>query len=90
MQTPVGPVISASVSLTSYELCSVALEDLVLLVSSILSDSYTLSVFLLQGSLSIEGRDLTYTSQLELCVPSSLSHCIMSECGSLIFLSSAA
>lgn len=44
MQTSAGPVLAASVSVSLYELCSIYLEALVLLVSSILSHSYTISV----------------------------------------------
>lgn len=44
MQTHVDSALSALGSVSSYELCSVDLEGLVLLVSYILSASYTLSV----------------------------------------------
>ena len=45
MQTCEGPVLAASVSVSSYKLCTVDLEYFVLLVSSFLSGSYTLSAF---------------------------------------------
>ena len=44
LQTHVGPVLNVSVSVSSYEVCSVDLSGLVLLVSSVISDSYILSV----------------------------------------------
>lgn len=43
MQTCSGPVLGASDSVSTYGLCSVDLEGLVLLVSSVSSGSYNLS-----------------------------------------------
>ena len=65
---------AAVVSVSSYELCSVVLERLVLIVSSIPSvfqPHYPLPP-LPQDSLIPEGRGLKETSHLELCVLSSL------------------
>lgn len=56
---------------------------------SIPSCSYTLSPFL-QGSLSLEERDLMETSCLGPSVPRSLTLCIMSDCGSLYLSTSVA
>lgn len=52
-------------SLSSYEPCLVNSDGHVLLVSSILSDSYNLSPPLPKHSLSSEGRDLMEVSHLD-------------------------
>ena len=49
MQTRVDPEHAASVSVSSQEHCSVDLEDLVLIVSSIPSGPYTISASSLVG-----------------------------------------
>lgn len=72
MQTDVGPVHAASVSVNSYELFSTVLESLALLVSSVLSPPFLLSP-LPQNSLSSEGWNNMKTYHTELCVTTSLS-----------------
>jgi hypothetical protein len=54
VQTLARPLLNSSVYVSSYELCSVDLYDLVLLVSFFTSGSY----MLLQGSLISKGGDL--------------------------------
>lgn len=66
------------------------LEELVLLVPSVLSGSYTLLRPRPQGSLGPERRDLMETFYLELSIPRSLALCILSGCGSLYLFPSAA
>ena len=85
VQICAGLVHAASVSVSSYESCSAGLEDLVFLVSSIPSSSYTFSVFLFpQGYEGFHG-DIS----LRLSVTMSLPLCTMSGCGSLYFFLSA-
>ena len=71
---------AASVSVSSYGLCSVALEGLVLLVSSV-PLALTLSLPpLLEGFLTLRGRELMETSLLGLGVARSLTLCTLSSC----------
>ena len=85
-----GPVIAASVSVSSYELCSVALEGFVLL------GPFVHSLFPIPSASSstefpeLCGRDLMEISHLELCILRSLTLCIMSGCESLYLFPSAA
>lgn len=65
-------------------------EGSVLLVSSILSGSYNFYPHLLWDSLSLEMKNLMEASNVELCVPRTLTLCVISGCGSLhLFLSAA-
>lgn len=45
MQAHVGPVLAATVSVSSHDPCSIGLESLILLVSSIPPDSQSLSAY---------------------------------------------
>ena len=93
MQVPADPAHAASVSMGSYELCSVDSEGLALLVASMLSGSPT-PASSSTGCLALgRGRweeGLIQKSHLELCVLKSPSVCVMSGCGSLYLFSSAA
>ena len=82
-------MLGASVSVSSYARCVVDSEGHALLVSSIVSDSYNLPL-LLQDSLSSERRDLMEVFYLGPNVPRSLILCVISDCGSLYLLPSAA
>lgn len=61
-------MLAASDSVSSYDLCSVDVEGLTLLVSSIQPGSNTL----LWGSLSFNGKEWVETSYVGLSAPSSL------------------
>ena len=72
MQTHGAPGLAASIFVSSYELCSVDLEGLVLLGSFMPSDSYCLSVSSSVGLLELWGKSFLGTTHLGLCVPRSL------------------
>ena len=71
-------MLTTSVSVNSYELRSVDLKDLVLVVSSIPSDSYTLLSFFLEFPESV-GKDLVMHSFRVMC--SQVSVFNLSGCG---------
>lgn len=68
LQTSLGPIHATSVSVRSYEICSVILESLVFLGPSSLLSSVMPSAPLHQDSLTFEGRDFMETYCLGLCV----------------------
>lgn len=55
-QTHFGPVLGSSMFMCSYELHSIDLQGLVLLVSSFPSGYYTLSTFFFEGSPDLRGE----------------------------------
>ena len=85
MKTHEGPVLPASVSVSSYASCLVDLEDFAIPVSPITFGFILFLIPFLCDFMHFDGRDLIWTSYFKVYIPRLFSFSLVSGWGSFIY-----